>query len=370
MTGKMIPLYKSVVGASGRPEQGNAGLWYDKFCAAWQKDPEQRWTMKKVPGDQTVGPKMLWLQTVVGKKVGDKSLLEEMVLRQRQLLEAWDLKPSFYQVQGAFVTGMGRSHPVENGFCWHHGLGVPYLPGTSIKGLLRNWITVWEREYADELDEWLGCSDPDKSTPGAGGFIFLDAVPVECPSLAVDILTPHMGKWYAEGRQRPGTLAIVPADWHDPVPAPFLVVRQATFSFAVLPRSKKFTAVLPRLHACLENALRYLGAGAKTAVGYGRMVRDVKLERQCNVAGHSPEEQLREELAELTDEQLAAMFSTKFNAIKKQYQDKGVWAHALALVAEFHGARMRDWGQAPKKNMRKALKKFESELRALAENEK
>jgi len=39
-----------------------------------------------------------------------------------------------------FVTGMGSSHPAENGFSWHPVLGTPYLPGAGVKGLLRAWM--------------------------------------------------------------------------------------------------------------------------------------------------------------------------------------------------------------------------------------
>ena len=73
-----------------------------------------------------------------------------------------------------------------------------------------------------------------------------------------------------------------PADWHNPEPVPFLVVKQGTdFNFMVAPRTTGNTetdavilAELPRVMAELKNALEWLGAGAKTAVGYGRMKED------------------------------------------------------------------------------------------------
>ncbi len=36
-----------------------------------------------------------------------------------------------------FVTGMGMEHPLENGFAFLDPYGVPYLPGSSVKGVLR-----------------------------------------------------------------------------------------------------------------------------------------------------------------------------------------------------------------------------------------
>lgn len=39
--------------------------------------------------------------------------------------------------QAPFVTGMGLEHPLENGFSFLHPYGLPYLPGSSVKGVVR-----------------------------------------------------------------------------------------------------------------------------------------------------------------------------------------------------------------------------------------
>ncbi|MBW1963132.1 MAG: hypothetical protein JRJ04_16955, partial [Deltaproteobacteria bacterium] len=36
-----------------------------------------------------------------------------------------------------FVTGVGMEHPLENGFAFLSPYGLPYLPGSSVKGVLR-----------------------------------------------------------------------------------------------------------------------------------------------------------------------------------------------------------------------------------------
>ncbi|OQW66527.1 MAG: type III-B CRISPR module RAMP protein Cmr6 [Proteobacteria bacterium ST_bin11] len=36
-----------------------------------------------------------------------------------------------------FMTGMGNEHPLENGFAFLNPYGLPYLPGSSVKGVLR-----------------------------------------------------------------------------------------------------------------------------------------------------------------------------------------------------------------------------------------
>ena len=36
-----------------------------------------------------------------------------------------------------FTTGLGNEHPLENGFAFLNPYGLPYLPGTGVKGVLR-----------------------------------------------------------------------------------------------------------------------------------------------------------------------------------------------------------------------------------------
>jgi len=48
-----------------------------------------------------------------------------------------------------FVTGMGMEHPLENGFAFLDPYGVPYLPGSSVKGVVRRAaeeLALFERE--------------------------------------------------------------------------------------------------------------------------------------------------------------------------------------------------------------------------------
>jgi CRISPR-associated protein Cmr6 len=152
--------------------------------------------------------------------------------------------------------------------------------------LLRAWVEHWD----DSLDEparkqrvarWFGVDAETAKKEGtdehAGGLIFFDALPIKPVELALDVMTPHYGKWYEQGgeiknpNQEPEK---VPADWHDPIPVPFLVVKQADFLFAIAPRRTSDQAAAKSAMKVLAEALDWLGAGAKTAVGYGRMNHD------------------------------------------------------------------------------------------------
>src|SRR5690606_17275869 len=181
------PLYKAAVHQPTRREsEGHAGLWFDKFCDQWRVTGGS-WTLSADDGDKP--PKLAWIQSLAEDgPVGVRAQIEESTLRLVRLVERRDGRSAVFITESRFVTGLGRSHPVENGFAWHPTLGTPYLPGSSIKGL----VVAWAREQ---------CPDPDTRTrllggPGrAGGVCFLDAVPTAPTQLEADVMTPHHAGW-------------------------------------------------------------------------------------------------------------------------------------------------------------------------------
>jgi len=173
-----------------------------------------------------------------------------------------------------FVTGTGLPHPVENGFLWHHTLGVPYLPGSGVKGIVLSWDRDWANDGGDNHKDLrakvLGRGPKRRGNaaadPGSAGRIaFLDALPPEPVMLDLDGVTPHDHPYYTGGGKEP------PADWHSPNPIPFLAVAKGVkFRFALLPRSDAKPDDLKAAVNWLQCALERLGAGAKTAVDHGR----------------------------------------------------------------------------------------------------
>lgn len=255
-----IPLFSQRGAALLRNENAHCGLLFDKFCNQWEQhrnvDP------KKWQGLGDHG-KWEWLSEFDGRAVGNSALITEHLRRRRQLIDARDGQRLTVQSTSRFVTGLGLAHPVENGFRWHHTLGVPCLPGSSVKGMMRHWVIDWRGEEEDAL-RLFGNNEDEQM--GAGDLLFFDALPTEPPRLTVDVMTPHYGPWYQKGPQGDE----VPADWHSPPPIPFLVVEAgAEFEFALAPRPGR-EVKLDQAAAWLKEALQQIGAGAKTAVGYGR----------------------------------------------------------------------------------------------------
>ncbi len=192
-----------------------------------------------------------------------------------------------------FVTGTGVEHPLENGFAFLNPYGLPYFPGSGVKGVLRRTAELliegefngdtqgWSQESIDELFG-LEPKDGDQAARGALGFWDVLIEPKDC-KLDIDIFTPHFGAYYAG--------ETTPHESGQPVPIPFLVVPPgATFIFSVqcVPAligdeliRKNWKALVESL---FQEAFDWLGFGAKTAVGYGQMTIGRQAEERARLA--------------------------------------------------------------------------------------
>lgn len=174
------------------------------------------------------------------------------------------------------TMGLGADHPTENGFFWDHATGAPVIPGRSIKGLCRAAAPLfgWESKTIEQL---FG-SDPGLETAKGvhSRAVFFDAWPVSW-QLEVDVANSHHPKYYT------GSDQAFPVEIEDPNPVNFLALAEgARFIFTLLvPRENE-----ARVRELLQSALRDIGIGAKTAVGYGRFV---ELGREDPLRGQSPE---------------------------------------------------------------------------------
>ena len=283
------PLYQNHDAPQALGSESHVGLWWDKFFSHY----DFNWTVSKEADS-------IWIQTVAGRRDSKKNKdhLARFVQRQMEMGRALGATQNVFETKWHFSTGLGLSHPVENGFAWHPSLGMPYLPGSAVKGLLRAWVEEWmfetkleESQKQAKIRCWFGSDEKDNEK--AGDLIFFDAIPVEIVETGPDIMTPHMGKWYEQGdtiNGSAGDASKMPADWHSPVPVIFLVVKQGSFLFQIAPRGNtppdEATAAMQQLQA----ALQWLGAGAKTAVGYGRMSEDEEKLRKLKNA--LPEEKI------------------------------------------------------------------------------
>jgi len=199
--------------------------------------------------------------------------------------ETGQLLSSKFRPEWRFVTGLGGHSVYETGITLHHVYGIPYIPASSVKGVLRAWIIQSHSDFNnneglainnEEFCEVFGCpaelSIEGKKYKSAysearkGNITFFDAMPMHKPTIEVDVMNPHYPKYYT------GTEA--PTDTQSPIPIFFLTVAKTTFQFLMATEKEGWNLNTKlffgkTLDKWLIEALEEHGIGAKTAVGYG-----------------------------------------------------------------------------------------------------
>ena len=352
------PLYaEAVCEPIGRSPQGHAGLWYDKFCNTWIQNGD-RWSM--TAGRDGRNPKPDWIELVTNGSVGDTTQLDESALRLSAMIHRRKGRFVALTTESRFVTGLGRSHPVQTGFAWHATLGVPFLPGSSIKGMVRAWAKA-EAASGEEkalLNRLLGCADHE------GTVVFLDAVAVRPVRLEADVITPHYAGWSEDDP---------PGDWRSPVPIPFLTVSAGTaFLFGLVPCGSATGCDLETAWGWLISALEWAGGGAKTAVGYGRFIRDeaetarlneriAEAKRAREAEAHrrtemqTPEGRWRLEVVDRSEQQVLELVRTQLE--QEDLKDPAERRALAAAVMSVHGDLVALWKNGQKRDAATILRK-------------
>ncbi|MEZ4851053.1 MAG: type III-B CRISPR module RAMP protein Cmr6 [Bacteroidia bacterium] len=186
------------------------------------------------------------------------------------------------------IQGLGTASVYETSITLHHIYGIPYLPASAIKGVVRSWIITQyfganprsgeenypfvnaefraltnsklfcqlfgcpgniqavkfkdgapllkkskkgsvTRAYEKESPSPVAFTDADgKGQAHKGNLVFFDAFPLNPPGIEFDIMNPHYGPYYsAPDAKTP------PADYYSPVPIPFMTVADTKFRFIV-----------------------------------------------------------------------------------------------------------------------------------------
>jgi len=268
----------------------------------------------------------------------DRQLMAALLVRQTMLAERLQPSGQLLRVDAdaiaPFTTGLGNEHPLENGFAFLNPYGLPYLPGSGVKGVLRqaarelasgDWgethgwnhderfMLVLEKKRIPMtmLDVLFGKQSGDGDTEHVRGALrFWDVFPqIQGTQLAVEVMTAHQSH-YLQGTDSPHESG-------QPNPINFLTVPPgAGFQFHVQCDQPFLARLAPKLavpevwqsliSATLEHAFDWLGFGAKTAVGYGAMRRDHSAEQERLQARRAAEEQRQRDEAERQRQEQAA----------------------------------------------------------------
>jgi CRISPR-associated protein Cmr6 len=225
------------------PEIAHAGLWIDKFLA--------------------------WQEKGGGAKKADhlRNAVQRVNSPYAMFYTRWDesLKKIGAQtrradVLGRLSIGLGNESVLETSISLHRTYGVPYIPGSALKGLAaryaRKRLDNWSAEYSKVL---FGDTDV------AGFVTFFDALYIPGSAnantpLALDVMNVHHPEYYR------GEKDAAPADWDSPTPISF-VSATGSYLLALCGPNEWVDAAFK----ILALALKEEGIGAKTSSGYGRM---------------------------------------------------------------------------------------------------
>jgi len=231
------------------------------------------------------------------------------------------------------IVGLGGKGPLEIGLTIDQITGLPYIPGSALKGVARSYMLyiiadelinrtnpqVLNWDLLKDLNEFylddnnkqknranvkLEQLDKDiiagkfadktpmialyrlifgaEDLPAKGGLpkkdgeagqaVFHDAVLMGAPSVVygLDVMTPHFKGWYNSGNSSSGKPTEAAHDADSPNPVVFLTVNAGCqFAFSVGWRGAENLEAHRFTKKLLEAALQEFGIGSKTAAGYG-----------------------------------------------------------------------------------------------------
>jgi CRISPR-associated protein Cmr6 len=270
-----MPLRKDLAGfASAEPKnlRTHAGLWIDKMLVADE------------PSSAVAGPH---LRKIVRPPVPD-GYQEAFELRRRgydRLADANACSTFDATAEGRVIVGLGAKGVLEMGITLNHTWGVPFLPGSALKGVAAaaahrlSGSASWSKragwpEAAPKggPESWTDYDLLFGTTTNEGAVMFHDAwwVPTGAKHvpLELDVMTVHHPDYYQHGRS-------APSDFDEPIPVPFLSF-DGTFLIALEGPAVWCDAA----RYWLSEGLRSMGLGAKTSSSYGRFTLEERIPEQ------------------------------------------------------------------------------------------
>jgi CRISPR-associated protein Cmr6 len=200
-----------------------------------------------------------------------------------------DLNP---KLEDKMIIGLGEHSVYETNITLHNIYGLPYIPGSALKGVLRNHIikkyyinsdTKDSKEIEKNIIKDKFFNDLFGGEKNKGNLIFIDSFPNKNIEIKSDIMVPHHTKYFKNEND-------FPRDDEDPKIIKFLVVKGGNFKINIGVRNEykelkikidENTGIKNNKEELdkktyeefikneIKEALEFNGIGAKTSVGYG-----------------------------------------------------------------------------------------------------
>lgn len=242
-------------------------------------------------------PKKIKLNEEILNYKWNKDLLGKLIERRENLINhlqhnGFKVENSTAECAWRLIIGLGAAHPQETSMTLHHIYGIPYIPGSAIKGVTKHYVVIeladkYRKDFKTEnnkdgfktalkkisealdkgedlelmFDSGIKFEELIKifgNQKQQGKVIFMDAYPVGDINLKIDIMNPHYPGYYSGNNP--------PADWQNPNPIKFLTVEKTKFQFILISKDEN---LLGKANYLLKRALENFGVGAKTSLGYG-----------------------------------------------------------------------------------------------------
>jgi CRISPR-associated protein Cmr6 len=243
-----------------------------------------------------------------------------------------------------FITGLGSGHPTETGMILDRNIGVPYIPASSIKGVLKLAYAInianGRKEVPDsELERYFGTADAKQEKQFRGQLVILDAYPTKDVQLKVDIMNSHYKNYYSGEYKQP-------VETETPNPKSFLTVKEGTefcFNCAFMPLELNDKCNEDEINAMFTTAFERVGFGGKTAIGYGRFV---KVDDKSNgVEQNNIQNQPVKEVKTLE----AGEYKATVNNVDKNRQSIYFEIDKMKEKAVIRNCKQKDYAMYPKK---------------------
>lgn len=255
---------QNIMGERFNPRNVNASLWLDKFI---YESVEKGKSEASYSGDKKKKE-----ETAKAALVNQVVQISTPTIYEKYFNNTW--LPSLQNhgakcrkatVKNRLAINLGAESVLETNIALHRTFGVPYIPGSALKGLVAHFLQNYGGEdWKKDGENYITVFGNQEK---AGFITFHDALlfvteeSLNKRSLYADVMTPHHSEYYAPNNQ-----TTPPADWDNPSPVPFI---SATGDFLIALSGPSDWVELT--FKILEYALQTEGVGAKTSSGYGRM---------------------------------------------------------------------------------------------------
>ncbi|GGN27593.1 MULTISPECIES: type III-B CRISPR module RAMP protein Cmr6 [Marinomonas] len=267
---------------------------------------------------------------------------------------------SVMMLENRLLIGLTGNAALETGCSLSRNYGMPYIPGSSIKGVVRACAKQYLPDSAAAIEQLFGTYDSDEPNRVAGTVTFHDAwwIPEDgVKPFVLDVVTTHHQEYYNAKKAEP-------SDKDSPIPNHLLAV-QGSFLFVLEGNPKS----IELCQTILEKALADNGIGAKTASGYGymklnpelaatlkreagtRLPPEIRERRQAEAQRRIEQERKAEEQAEL-----AKPPSQIIDELNKSYQAKRDNEDYRIQVEAWIDKALLDWREADRKSLAACLK--------------